>query len=249
MPTQGLPIIYMIDTSGSMGGDRIAAVNDAMRESIKVIKEKAEDSPDAEIMIGVLKFATGAEWVTPGLVKLEHFYWDDLTAGGLTDFGCALKELDDKMSKTSYLKSEIGYAVPVIICMSDGQPTDSWEGRLEEVKKNNAWFRGARKVCIAIGDDADVDMLGKLCGNPKEGVIRSSDLEALKAFIVAVSATASMMGQSRMKNDDKPLVEEAKKLVDDKDANKLEELPVTAPADELTETKQDDTDPDDPDWK
>ena len=193
-----LPIIYMIDTSGSMSGDRIACVNDAMRESIKVMKEQAEVSPDADIKVGVLQFSTGAKWVTNGLVDLEHFFWDDLTATGLTDFGSALKELDSKLSKNSYLKSDIGYAVPVIICMSDGQATDSWEKIFEDVKAKNAWFRGAKKVCIAIGDDADVDMLGRLSGNPKEGVILANDLDALKGFIVAVSATASMMGQSQM---------------------------------------------------
>ena len=202
-----LPIIYMIDTSGSMGGDRIAAVNDAMREAIKVMKEQADSSPDAEIKVGVLQFSTGAKWVTNGLVDLEHFYWDDLSATGLTDFGSALKELDSKLSKNSYLKSDIGYAVPVIICMSDGQPTDSWEKTFDEVKKKNAWFRGAKKACIAIGDDADIDMLGRLCGNPKEGVIKVSNLEALKGFIVAVSATASMMGQSQMVTEDGEKVE------------------------------------------
>lgn len=192
-----LPIIYLIDTSGSMGGDRIACVNDAMRESIKVMKEQAENSSDAEIKVGVLQFSTGAKWVTNGLVDLEHFFWDDLTATGLTDFGSALKELVSKLSKESYLKSEIGYAVPVIICMSDGQPTDNWEGIFEDIKAKNAWFRGAKKVCIAIGEDADVDMLGRLSGT-KEGVIKATDLDALKGFIVAVSATASMMGQSQM---------------------------------------------------
>lgn len=193
-----LPIIYLIDTSGSMGGDRIACVNDAMRESIKVMKEQAENSSDAEIKVGVLQFSTGAKWVTNGLVDLEHFFWNDLTAAGLTDFGSALKELGTKLSKNSYLKSEIGYAVPVIICMSDGQPTDNWEKSFEEIKAQNAWFRGAKKVCIAIGEDADIDMLGRLSGNPKEGVIKATDLDALKGFIVAVSATASMMGQSQM---------------------------------------------------
>lgn len=203
-----LPIIYMIDTSGSMGGDRIAAVNDAMREAIKVMKEQADSSPDAEIKVGVLQFSTGAKWVTNGLVDLEHFYWDDLSATGLTDFGSALKELDSKLSKNAYLKSDIGYAVPVLICMSDGQPTDSWEKTFDEVKKKNAWFRGAKKVCIAIGDDADIDMLGRLSGNPKEGVIKANDLEALKGFIVAVSATASMMGQSQMVSEEGEKIEE-----------------------------------------
>lgn len=46
----------MFDTSGSMRGDRIATVNDAMREAIKVIKEQAETSPDAEIKVLFFSF-------------------------------------------------------------------------------------------------------------------------------------------------------------------------------------------------
>ena len=224
-----LPIIYVIDVSGSMGGDRIACVNDAMRESIKIMKKKAVGSPDAEVKVGVMTFSNGANFITNGLVDLEDFFWNDLSVGGLTDLGAALKELDSKLSKNSYLKSEIGYAVPVLIFMSDGQPTDNWEKPLEEVKKNNAWFRGAKKVCIAIGDDADLDVLGKISGNKEEAVIKSNDLDKLKSFIVAVSATSSMMGQSRIIDSEGNSVESnsiVKTVLDDIGDSGLEAIDV-----------------------
>ena len=40
-----LPIIYAIDTSGSMSGDRIATVNEAMHECEEILREKAGESP------------------------------------------------------------------------------------------------------------------------------------------------------------------------------------------------------------
>ena len=36
LPRKTVPFIYVIDTSGSMAGDRIAALNEALRETIEV---------------------------------------------------------------------------------------------------------------------------------------------------------------------------------------------------------------------
>ncbi len=198
-----LPIIYAIDTSGSMSGDRIATVNEAMHECEEILREKAGESPDAEIKIGALKFSSGAQWVTKsGLVSLEDFYWNDVQASGVTDLGAALKELETKLSRSAFLVSETGFCLPVIIFMSDGGPNDDWQKALKNANANNKWFQRARKIAIAIGDDADKDVLKELVGNV-EAVVQANDLETLKSLIVEVSASASMLaGQSRMAGDE-----------------------------------------------
>ncbi len=198
-----LPIIYAIDTSGSMSGDRIAAVNEAMHECEEILREKAGESPDAEIKIGALKFSSGAQWVTKsGLVSLEDFYWNDVEAGGVTDLGAAIKELESKLSRSAFLVSDTGFCLPVIIFMSDGGPNDDWQKALKNANANNRWFQRARKIAIAIGDDADKDVLKELVGNI-EAVVQANDLETLKSLIVEVSASASMLaGQSRMAGDE-----------------------------------------------
>lgn len=197
-----LPIIYVIDTSGSMSGDRIAAVNEAMHECEEILREKAGENPDAEIKIGALKFSSGAQWVTKsGLVSLEDFYWNDVQAGGVTDLGEALKELDFKLSRSAFLISDTGFCLPVIIFMSDGGPTDDWRKMLKNANEKNKWFQRARKIAIAIGD-ADKEVLKELVGN-MEAVVQANDLETLKNLIVSVSASASMLaGQSRMAGDE-----------------------------------------------
>lgn len=198
-----LPIIYAIDTSGSMSGDRIASVNEAMHECEDILREKAGESPDAEIKIGALKFSSGAQWVTKsGLVSLEDFYWNDVQAGGVTDLGAAIKELESKLSRSSFLISDTGFCLPVIIFMSDGGPNDDWQKALKNANANNKWFARARKIAIAIGDDADKDVLKELVGNV-EAVVQANDLETLKSLIVEVSVSASMLaGQSRMAGDE-----------------------------------------------
>lgn len=198
-----LPIIYVVDVSGSMMGDKIATVNEAMHESMNVLKEVSEDNADADIKVGVLKFSSGAQWVTKtGLVSLEDFYWNDLQATGVTDLGMALNELNEKMTRSSWLVSETGFCLPVFIFMSDGGPTDNWQKAFANISSTNRWFKEGRKIAIAIGDEADEDVLKELTGTV-EAVIKPKNLAELKSLIVAVSASASLLaGQSRMVGDE-----------------------------------------------
>lgn len=195
-----LPIIYMIDSSGSMDGERIACLNNAMHESLEIIREKNHENPDCEIRIAVLKFSSGAEWVTKGLVRPDEFCWNDLFAGGVTNLGEAIRELDSKLSKNAFLNGFAELAFPFIICVSDGSPTDNWKKELKHINNNNAWFRNARKICIAISEDADLEVLETFSGNSKEGVIRAYNIKDLKSYIVAISESASMMSRHQIGN-------------------------------------------------
>ena len=229
-----LPIIYAIDTSGSMDGDRNAHVNQAMRECENVLKEKMLEKPDAEIKLGVIKFASGAQWVTKsGLISLEDFYWNDVTAGGVTDLGAAINEIESKLSRTAFLVSETGFYLPVIIFMSDGGPNDDWQKALKNANDNNIWFKNARKIAIAIGDGADRDVLKELVGNI-EAVIKSNDLETLKQLIVAVSVSAGMLAaQSRPVNDKvsgSDILNNAEKIINgDAEVERVTAAPVVNP--------------------
>lgn len=177
-----LPIIYVLDTSGSMEGSRIAAVNAAMNETMEVLKDVSQKNPRAELKIGVLQFSTGPQWVTNELVFMEDFYWNDLKAGGLTDFGSALNELHNKLSREQLLVSEVGFLTPVIIFMSDGEPTDDYESALNKIKSNNKWFKVSTKIVAAVGNDANVQVLQEITGN-KEAVIKVNDEESTKSFM------------------------------------------------------------------
>lgn len=219
-----LPIIYVLDTSGSMSGERIASVNEAMHDTIDVLKEVSENNPDAELKIGVLKFSSGAEWVTNGLIFMEDYFWNDLRAGGLTDFGSALNELNVKLSRKEMLKSEVGFCVPVIIFMSDGQPTDNYEKALANINETNKWFKCATKIGIAIGDEADRSVLTKVAGN-SEAVVAVDDVETLKMLIRAVSVTSSMVGSqshtTSESNDAAKIIDMVKQELGE-DADKIE---------------------------
>ena len=190
-PRRVMTLFYLVDTSGSMAGSRIGTVNAAMEECIPLLKEVAQANDDAEIRVAILQFSNGASWITPqsGPVGLEDIIWNDLQAGGLTEFGAALNELDRKLSRNEYLKSQTGAYAPVILLLSDGGPTDNWEPALNQIKNNN-WFKHAIKIAIDIESDSDRYVLEKFTGN-SEAILDAQDTNSLKKMIHKVSVRAS----------------------------------------------------------
>ena len=86
-----LPIIFVLDTSGSMEGQPISMLNHTMEEVINILGNFAASNPDALLKIGLLQVHSGAHWIQPkGLEEFGDFY-NPLTARGLTEMGAALR--------------------------------------------------------------------------------------------------------------------------------------------------------------
>ena len=90
------------------------------------------------------------------------------------------------------MKAASGSFAPAIILLSDGAPTDDFESGLATLKQNN-WFKAAIKVAIAIGDDADKDVLTQFTGT-NEAVFTVHNIDALKQIIRVVAVTSSQIG-------------------------------------------------------
>jgi uncharacterized protein YegL len=197
IPRRTMVLFFVIDTSGSMRGDKIGSANRAIEEVVPMLKDISATNADAQIKIAVLKFSSGAEWIYPQPVEMESFVWHDLETGGVTDMGEACKELNQKLSREAFMMNAIGSLAPVIILLSDGAPTDSYKTRLKELKDNN-WFKAAIKIAIAIGEDAKLDILKEFTGNA-ECVVPVRNTEELRKIIRFASVTASQIGSKSTK--------------------------------------------------
>ena len=217
-PRKIMTLFYVVDTSGSMSGDKIGSVNSAMEEAITVdLPDISTANDDAEIRVAIMQFSSGCSWITPssGPIGIGDVIWNDLHPSGLTDLGAACVELDKKLSRNEFLESQTGAYAPVILLFSDGGPTDNWEKGLEQLKKNN-WFKHAIKIAIAIGEDADKTVLATFTGTP-ESVIAVNDKHTLKALIRKVSVRASeFQSHSKQASDIETTPEEdSAKIVQD----------------------------------
>jgi uncharacterized protein YegL len=192
IPRRVMTLFFMVDTSGSMDGKKIGAVNTAIEEVIPAIREVSAENADAEIKVAALEFSSGAQWLTPdGPVEVDQFNWNDLKAAGVTDFGDACKALNEKLSTKAFMKEATGSFAPAIFLLSDGDPTDDYKKSLDVLKQNN-WFKAAVKVAVAIGDEANKEVLKEFTGSI-ESVLEAHNVAALKKMIKFVSVTASQV--------------------------------------------------------
>lgn len=192
VPRRTMTLFFVIDKSGSMFGNKIGAVNDAIVNVLPMLDEISATNPDAEIKVAALEFSSGCNWLYDEPKLASEFRWQDVKADGLTSFGEACKELNAKLSRNGFMQAASGSYAPAIILLSDGGPTDEYVSGLEKLKANN-WFKSAIKVAIAIGDDADNNVLTEFTGTP-EAVFTVHNIDALKQIIRIVAVTSSQIG-------------------------------------------------------
>lgn len=185
-------LFFVVDTSRSMEGEKIGTLNSAIEDVLPEIRSLSGENADAVIKIAALQFSSGAKWLTYAPMDAEEFSWSWLTAEGYTDLGAACRELNSKLSRNAFMNDVAGSFAPAIFLLSDGEPTDDYAHPLADLWTNN-WFRKAIKVAVAIGDDANTDVLTQFTGNP-ESVLTAHNPEALRKMIRFVSVTASQIG-------------------------------------------------------
>jgi uncharacterized protein YegL len=224
-------LFFLIDTSGSMDGKKIGAVNTAIREVLPELK--GVGGSDVDLKIACLKFSSGCEWMHSAPIPADSFQWNNVSANGVTDLGAACMELAKKMSKTDFLNAPSASVAPVLFLMSDGDPTDDYDSGLKELKQNN-WYKYAIKVAVAIGDDANIDELAKFTGN-REAVITVHTPEALKKWIRKVSVTSSQIGSKSQPVQDGQLESKQDAMID-----QIKDLQQTDPDLSQTSTNADD---------
>lgn len=189
--TRPLDIIYVIDTSWSMGGKKIEAVNKAMHELESLLCEEARKNPCADVNVRILAFnKEKAYWHLKERTNVESFKYEDIVdVEGGTPFGSALDALAQALSEDSSVRG----LPPIIVVMSDGWPTDAWEVSLERLLLT-PWGKKATKIAIAIGKEPDREILAHFTGD-KELVLSANDTGSLVEYIKWSSTLVSQVSQ------------------------------------------------------
>jgi len=141
-----LPVYLLLDNSGSMGGAPIEAV----RRGVELFTHEtlADVFARQTVYVGVITFDSDARMVTNGLVHIEQFQPPQLSASGETALGKALQLLQESLDrdvKPTVKGGEKGDWKPLVFILTDGEPTDNWQGPRQEILE-----RQQRKVLNVI---------------------------------------------------------------------------------------------------
>ena len=180
MATKPLHFIWIADCSDSMGvHGKIQALNTAIREAIPHMRRVAKDNPNAKMLVRAVRFSDGAYWHIAQPVPVEQFEWVDLQAKGVTDMGKALELVAEQLKMPPMPERALP---PVLVLISDGLPTDDFAAGLNALL-DLPWGKKAVRIAIAIGEDANLEVLQRFINNSELKPLRANNPEALTTHI------------------------------------------------------------------
>ena len=183
-----LPVLLLLDTSGSMGGDKIDTLNSAVRQMLAAFSK--EEGREVEVRVSIITFGDRVERLQP-FTPASAIDFRDLTANGMTPLGTALRMAKDMIEDRTETPGR-AYR-PTVVLVSDGQPNDSWEEPLQDfisTGRSSKCFRWA----MAIGADADKDVLRQFTAGMEEPLFEAEQASEIPKFfqLVTMSVTSRM---------------------------------------------------------
>lgn len=188
-----LPVYFLIDTSGSMNGEPIQALNNALSGMINSLRSDAQASET--LWISLITFDREVKELVP-LTELPSFQLPEVICppSGPTNTGRALELLFEKVKKEVKHGSptQKGDWRPLLFIFTDGKPSDLmlYAEMIPKVKSLNF---GAIVGCAA-GNRSDTGKLKELTNDVVH--LDSADSTTLKQFFTWVSDTIEQGNKS-----------------------------------------------------
>ena len=189
-----LPVILLLDCSGSMSGEKIRNLNDAVRDMLEVFRDT--ENGETEIHVAIITFGAEVK-LHQALASAGDIRWHDLSASGGTPLGTAFKMAKAMIEDKNVVPSR-AYC-PTVVLVSDGRPGDSWENPLQAFIKEG---RSAKcdRMAMAIGADADEEVLGKFLEGTKNPLFYAENAKQLRDFFKFVTMSVTIRTKSQTPN-------------------------------------------------
>lgn len=205
-------VIFCLDSSESMDGAPIGALNDAVENLLPDLASQSKKNSSIDIRVSVMSFNTEAQWIIESLTPEQaHDSWQSLEARGMTSMGEAFKSLNEKLNLI-VKHTNAPLVAPLLILFSDGEPTDDYLDGLK-VLKTNGLYDIATRIAIGYGDFND-RVLRNFTRNV-ETVFHADNLPDLQKLIKLTTITSiqSSLNPARNSNLTKDNTQKAADLI------------------------------------
>ena len=162
-----------------MAGEKIQGLNFAVREALPAMQDTAIDNPNAQVLVRVVTFSDGARWHVSQPTPVADFKWTDVTPGGVTDMGAALALVAEQLKIPPMSDRALP---PVLVLISDGGATDDFSAGLKALMAE-LWGKKAVRLAIAVGRDADHEVLTRFIGTGELKPLEANNASALVGYI------------------------------------------------------------------
>jgi uncharacterized protein YegL len=187
-----LHFFWILDRSGSMRGGKIQSLNAAIRDALPHIRLAAAGNPSVQVHMRTVVFSDGAKWLSPESTPISRFEWTDIDASGHSDLGAALSLVAEACRIPPMNRHD---SAPTIVLVSDGLASDDFEKGLLNLM-TTPWGQRAVRIAIAIGRDADRELLRRFIGKPTVAgqprePLQADSGEALVAYMRWLSSSVA----------------------------------------------------------
>lgn len=175
------PLVLVLDCSGSMQDDnKIGLLNDGL----KTLATELKNDPIAARCGRVLVISFGGDndiELMGDWTDAMDFEPPELRAGGLTPMGAAMRcALDEIESQKSQMRTAgVSYKRPIVMLLSDGEPTDEWQQVAADCKAAETAHK-VNVMAIGIGNEANRSILGAFSN---KGALNLQGLKFKELFI------------------------------------------------------------------
>jgi uncharacterized protein YegL len=163
--------------------NKVASLNQAIQEMIRSFAEL--DSNRIEIHVAIITFGGITATLEQDLTPAQEIGLRPISAGGKTPMGAAFELARDLIEDEGKVPSR-AYA-PTVILVSDGEPTDhDWSSKLNDFISSPRASKAAR-FALAIGEDADQDMLKEFVSSSGKRVHTAAEASQILNFFERVT--------------------------------------------------------------
>lgn len=197
---RALPVFILADTSGSMNGEKIQAVNKAISDMVSTLRNVYDIR--GVFKISIITFGGDKVIVQQYPTDVREIEFTELSASGKTPMGEAIRVVTELVENRDVVRSS-DY-LPTIVLLSDGFPTDFPGGRNAMIDQYLDWepiklmhnsdrSKKCMRVAMSVDAGTDTSMLKAFLNNGTEPMLATDADDIAKLFKWVTMSTINRM--------------------------------------------------------